>query len=60
MLTACARRLKTARAEFASEREVALSASPGVEYQTVLAVMDALRHDGDAELFPEVRLAVVR
>jgi biopolymer transport protein ExbD len=59
-VTACARRLKAARAEFAAEREVALSASPGVEYQTVLAVMDALRHDGDAELFPEVRLAIVR
>jgi len=59
-LTACARRLKAARPEFAAEREVALSASPGIDYQTVLAVMDALRRDGDVELFPEVRLAVVR
>jgi biopolymer transport protein TolR len=59
-VAACARRLKTARPEFAAERQVTLSASPGVDYQTVMAVMDTLRGDGAAELFPEVHLAVVR
>jgi biopolymer transport protein TolR len=59
-ITACARKLKTASPEFAEETEVALSASPGVDYATVISVMDALRRDRDAVLFPDVHLAVVR
>jgi biopolymer transport protein ExbD len=59
-LTACARRIKSARAEHASETQVAVTASPDVPYQAVVAVMDALRADADGPLFPDVRLGVVR
>ena len=59
-ITACARKLKSASPAFAEETEVALSASPGVDYATVISVMDALRRDRDAVLFPNVHLAVVR
>ncbi|MFT3763996.1 MAG: biopolymer transporter ExbD [Minicystis sp.] len=59
-LTACARRIKGSRPAYASETQVAVSASPDVPYDTVVAVMDALRSDEAGELFPDVRLGVVR
>jgi len=59
-LTACVKRLKQARAEFDGETQVTILASPGVEMQTILDVMDALRQDGGADLFPDVRFGVVR
>lgn len=59
-LGACARRIKGARPDLAAETQVTLTASPDVAYQTVIAVMDALRRDDAGELFPEVHLGVVR
>lgn len=59
-LSACARRLKGARPAYAHETQVLVTASPDVPYQVVVEVMDALRGDAQGELFPEVRLGVVR
>lgn len=59
-LTACARRIKGARAEYAAEPQVSISANPDVPYDTVVSVMDALRSDASGDLFPEVKLGVVR
>jgi hypothetical protein len=59
-LTACAKRLKNARSEFKEETQVTITANPGIEYQTVIGVMDALRGDGEEELFPEVHFGVAR
>ena len=57
---ACARRLKGARPEYAIESQVTLTANPDVPYQTVIAVMDALRSDDAGELFPAVHFGVAR
>jgi biopolymer transport protein ExbD len=59
-LTACAKRLKNARPEFKEETQVTITANPGVEYQTIISAMDALRRDGEEELFPEVHFGVAR
>jgi biopolymer transport protein TolR len=53
-LTQCARRVKS---EFAEERKVILSADPDIEFEHVIAAMDALRSNGTDELFPEVLLS---
>jgi biopolymer transport protein ExbD len=59
-LTACAKRLKNANTAFKDETQVTITANPGVEYKTVIDVMDALRADGGEELFPEVHFGVAR
>lgn len=59
-ITACAKRLKTAREEFKSETQVTITANPGIDYKTIIDVMDALRSDGQDELFPEVHFGVAR
>src|SRR5262245_12937401 len=59
-LTACARSLKNARPEFKEETQVTITANPGIDYRTVIDVMDALRSDGEEELFPEVHFGVAR
>ena len=59
-LTDCAKKLKNARAEFKDENQVTITANPGIEYKTIIDVMDALRSDGTEELFPEVHFGVVR
>jgi biopolymer transport protein TolR len=59
-ITACAKRLKNAREEFKSETQVTITANPGVDYKTIIDVMDALRSDGQDELFPEVHFGVAR
>jgi biopolymer transport protein TolR len=59
-LSACARRIKGVRPEYALESQVSLSANPDVPYETLVSVMDALRSDDTGELFPEVQLGVVR
>ena len=59
-LTACAKRLKNANASFKDETQVTITANPGIEYQSVVAVMDALRADGEEELFPDVHFGVAR
>lgn len=59
-LTACAKRLKNARDEFKEEMQVTITANPGIEYQTIISAMDALRRDGEELLFPEVHFGVAR
>ena len=59
-VTACAKQLKNAQPDFKEETQVTITANPGVEYQTVIDVMDALREDGDEELFPDVHFGVAR
>lgn len=59
-LTACAKRLKNARSEFKEETQVTITANPGIDYKTIIDVMDSLRSvDGEA-LFPEVHFGVAR
>jgi biopolymer transport protein TolR len=53
-ITECAKRLKNANASFKEETQVQLTANPGVDYKTVIEVIDALRNDGEEELFPDV------
>ena len=59
-ITACAKRLKNARDEFKSETQVTITANPGIDYKTIIDVMDSLRSDGQDELFPEVHFGVAR
>jgi biopolymer transport protein TolR len=59
-ITACAKRLKNARDEFKSETQVSITANPGIDYKTIIDVMDALRSDGQEELFPDVHFGVAR
>ena len=59
-LTVCAKRLKNSNAAFKEETQVTITANPGVDYKTVIDVMDALRSDGEEELFPEVHFGVAR
>jgi biopolymer transport protein TolR len=59
-LTACAKRLKGARPEFQEETQVTITANPGIDYKTIIEVMDALRSDNGEELFPEVHFGVAR
>jgi biopolymer transport protein TolR len=60
-LTACAARLKGLSPEFADETQATITANPGVEFQTVIAVMDALRNtpSGDT-LFENIQFGVPR
>jgi biopolymer transport protein TolR len=60
-LNDCARNLKLASPEFAEERQVFLSANPGIDYQTLVSTIDAVRatSQGDA-LFPDVNFQVAR
>jgi hypothetical protein len=59
-LTACARRLKDARPEFASEDQVTVIASPDMQYRAVIELIDALRGDENEPLFPEVSFGALR
>ena len=59
-LTDCARKLKNANPAFKEETQVTITANPGIEYKTIIDVMDSLRSDGTEELFPEVHFGVVR
>lgn len=59
-LTACAKNLKKAQPAFQEETQVTITANPDVEYQTIISAMDALRRDGEEELFPEVHFGVAR
>jgi len=59
-LIACAKRLKNANASFKEETQVTITANPNVEYKTVIDVMDALRNEGEEELFPDVHFGVPR
>ncbi len=59
-LTACAKRLKSASPDYRDEIQVTLTANPGVDFQTIVDVMDSLRRDGDEPLFPKVHFGVAR
>jgi biopolymer transport protein TolR len=59
-ITTCARKLKSARPEFDEETQVTITANPGIEYQHIINVLDALRVDEKGELFPEAFFGVVR
>jgi biopolymer transport protein TolR len=59
-LRGCAKKLKNARPEFKEETQVTIAASPGIEYRQVIDVMDALRTDGEEDLFPEVHFGVAK
>jgi biopolymer transport protein ExbD len=60
-LTACATRLKGVSPDFADETQATITANPGVEFQTVIAVMDALRNTptGDA-LFENIQFGMIK
>jgi biopolymer transport protein ExbD len=59
-LTACAAHLKGSNPDFADETEAKISANNGVDFQTVIGVMDALRNTptGDA-LFENIQFGLV-
>ncbi len=59
-ITECAKRLKNASPAFAEETQVSITANPGIPYEAVIHVVDALRADGEQELFPEFHLGVAR
>jgi len=59
-LTDCAKKLKNARPDFKDETQVTITANPGIDVGTVIQTMDALRNDGNEELFPEVHFGVAR
>jgi biopolymer transport protein ExbD len=56
-LRACAAKLKSAAPEFASEKEVVISASPDIAYGALVTTVDTLQAD---ELFPEVMFGLAR
>lgn len=59
-LTACAKRLKNANPDYKDEIQASLTANPGIEFQIIIDVMDALRRDGEEPLFPVVHFGVAR
>jgi biopolymer transport protein ExbD len=59
-LTACAKRIKNLRPEFKEEDQVTIVANADVDFKTIIATMDALRADGEEELFPDVHFGAVR
>lgn len=59
-ITACAKRIKRSRADFGDEKSVTVYGLASLKYETVIQVIDALRGDGEEELFPEVTVAVKR
>lgn len=60
-LTECARKLKQASPEFQEETQVFLSANPGIDYQTLVTTIDAVRETARGEaLFPKVNFQVAR
>lgn len=57
----CAQKIKDAKAEWKEETTVQIIAEPGIDYQTVIKAMDALRENGQGEpLFPDVNFGVAR
>jgi biopolymer transport protein TolR len=54
-LTECVVKIKS---QFADEDTVTVSADPQVQYEHLVAAMDAVRNKGDKELFPNVMVSV--
>ncbi len=60
-LNACAGSLKNASPEFEEETQVFLSANPGIDYQTLVSTIDAVRQTAQGDmLFPDVNFQVAR
>ena len=60
-LNACAGTLKQASPEFGEETQVFLSANPGIDYQTLVSTIDAVRANAKGDpLFPDVNFQVAR
>jgi biopolymer transport protein TolR len=60
-LTDCAKRLKDASADFKDETQVTITANPGIDYQTLIRAIDAVRRSKEGEdLFPDVHFGVPR
>jgi biopolymer transport protein TolR len=60
-LTDCAKKLKDSSADFKDETQVTITANPGIDYQTLIRAIDALRRSKDNEdLFPDVHFGVPR
>ena len=55
-LTQCVAKIK-AEPKFADETEVIIGADPMIQYEHVVAAMDAVRTDGKQSLFPKVLLS---
>jgi hypothetical protein len=55
-LTDCVAKIK-AEPKFADEHEVIIGADPMIQYEHMVAAMDALRGDEKRELFPDVLLS---
>jgi len=53
-LTDCAAKIK---ASYNNEKNVIVGADPMIQYEHIVAAMDALRSDGKQELFPKVLLS---
>lgn len=57
----CAKKLKDASADFKEETTVQILAEPGIDYQTVIGAMDAVRETTEGEaLFPDVNFGVAK
>jgi len=60
-LTDCAKRLKDSSGDFKDETQVTITANPGIDYQTLIRAIDALRRSKEGEdLFPDVHFGVPR
>jgi biopolymer transport protein TolR len=60
-LTDCAKKLKDSSPDFRDETQVTLTANPGIDYQTIIRAIDALRRSKDGEeLFPDAHFGVPR
>jgi biopolymer transport protein ExbD len=60
-LTACATRLKNASPDYQDEDQFYIVANPGTDYQTIIDVIDAMRHTPQGDpLFANVNFKVPR
>jgi biopolymer transport protein TolR len=59
-LTKCAKDLKAANPDFKEETQVTITASPDIELGFVIDTLDALRKDGEEQLFPDAHFGVAR
>jgi len=59
-LTECAKKLKDVSPDFKEETQVTITANPGIDYQTVIRAIDALRSKDGIDLFPDVHFGVPR
>lgn len=53
-ISACAKKLKSASPDFKDETQVTITAKSNVEYGTIIDTMDALRKNGEEDLFTDV------